>query len=850
MPKLLCCLLLLAALPLAAEDKDQDKKELAELTRGAVVREGWLDAYEKGDHLYLAIPADRLGRDFVLVPRLHRGIGAGGLYGGLLFERQAASVAAFERHGDRIFLVRRTHRFTAAPGSPEAAALELSIGDSVLQSAPVAAKRPDGAVLIEVTEWFTSDLLNVDRVLRQALGKGPDKPGRASLDRGRSHLVEVKSFPKNLEITARLTFVPDEPSADLTSLPDPRSLALSLHYSLAALPETPMAPRLADERIGSINSVRKDFSRTEETFWVRYANRWRLEPGEPAGNGLVRPKQPIVFYVDRTVPERWRPVLKAGVLAWNRAFEAAGFADAIRAEDLPAGADPDDLRYHTLRWITSDQQQFGAVGPSIVDPRNGEILDADILIEASFILEGREDWRLLTGPAAKQGAAPAEGLERDGFADALAAETALARLAAAGDPEAEERYVEQLMLWVAMHEVGHTLGLDHNFRASISTPNDKLADPAWTREHGIAASVMDYMPANIARGKDGKLGDFYDRGVGDYDRWAISYIYTPEAGRAKEIARLGAQPGHDYGAQDDLDSPGGGLDPSNTIFDLGADPLAWGIERHRQIGSLFPRLPELALREDASYARLTEALQLLFGLQSQTLVPAVKSVGGQYQNRDHVGDPGGRPPFAPVPRATQRRALDFLKKEVFGERSFALPPAVLRQLGSRGWAHWGFEPTYEGGQLDFPWAGQVLNIQRATLEGLTQPLRLAAMRDAELRFAPAERGFTVPELFGELTEAIWSEAWTAPGRSAGPLRRNLQRAYLDRMTGLLLAPPERLPADAAAVARRELRDLEKRLRQRLAPPRPSGGFDAYTEAHLEDALARIEKVLAAQYEMK
>jgi hypothetical protein len=400
-----------------------------DLTRGATRHEGFLDVYEKGDHLYLAVPADRLGRDMVLVPRLERGIGAAGLFGGLMFDRQAASIVAFERHGDRVFLVKRAHRFTAPAGSPEAAALELSIGESVLQAAPVVATRPeDGAAVIDVYDWMVSDFSNIDRLLRTALAAGPGKPGRATLDRSRSYVGAVKSFPKNLEITARLTFTPSDP-ASFTSLPDARFLPLGLHYSFAELPRQPMTPRLGDDRIGFIHTVRKDFSRDEQNYFVRYANRWRLEPGEKVGE-LWRPKRQIVYYVDRTVPERWRPYVKAGIESWNRAFEAAGFKDAIRAEMLPDDADPADLRYATVRWITTDQPGFGGIGPSIVDPRTGEILDAEVLLDASMVAKFKDEYRNIASPATRLEAlfAP-EALDGEVafFADALAVQGSLLR---------------------------------------------------------------------------------------------------------------------------------------------------------------------------------------------------------------------------------------------------------------------------------------------------------------------------------------------------------------------------------------------------------------------------------------
>jgi hypothetical protein len=396
--------------------------------------------------------------------------------------------------------------------------------------------------------------------------------------------------------------------------------------------------------------------------------------------------------------------------------------------------------------------------------------------------------------------------------------------------------------YVTTHEVGHTLGLDHNFRASASTPLDKLHDRQWTREHGIAASVMDYVPVNLAPPGEAN-GDFYDVSPGTYDLWAISYGYTPDDERARQLAREAARPGHEFGAADDFYAAGA-IDPSNALWDIGQDPLAWGIERAAVLRRLWPHLPELVLEDDESYAELTLAFDAMVSAYSEALVPALRTIGGQYRSRDHVGDSGARPPFVPVPKAEQEKALAFLNQQVFGEQAFAMPPALLRQLGGLAWDHWG-SPGHFNGRLDFPFLSEILDLQRAFLVKVTDPYRLASIRDAELKFG-AGKVLTLPELFSGVTRTVWAEAWTGPGRDVPAMRRDLQRVWIDRMTELLVRPPDRMPADARALARFHLRDLQDRLSRRLTPPYR---FDAYTEAHLQDAKARIETALRADYQL-
>jgi uncharacterized protein DUF4953/uncharacterized protein DUF5117/uncharacterized protein DUF5118 len=828
-------------------------RRFQDVVRDATHRPGFFDTYEKGDTLYLVIPKDRLGREFLVTTEIAQGVGTSGLFGGTMLNIFEASLMALERHGSRVFLLERPHRFTAPAGSPAAAAVNLSFSSSVLESARIESIRDDSALVINVFEWFVSDLSNISQRVRGAVATGPGQPPPVTFERSRSFLEAVQSFPQNLNVRTKLTFRPQNP-AGFNSVPDGRYIPVSIHYTLAALPESPMAPRLADDRIGFFLTVQKDFSRDDSTFFVRYVNRWRLEPGRPADGGLVEPKQPIVYYLDRNIPEAYRPFMKAGVEEWNRAFEAAGWKNAIRAELLPEGADPADIRYHTLRWNTSDEPGYGAIGPSMVDPRTGEILDADILFEANMVLGWKSNWRNLVSPAVALEAAlgvsqedleaAASGAEYSTFGAMLAAQGDLLRtmLMARGELEPNApvpmEFVGQALKWVTMHEVGHTLGLRHNFRSSYDTPLERLFDRGWAEQNGIYSSVMEYPAVNVAP-KGTPNGYFWSPTVGTSDRWAISYGYTNDPAKATQIAREAALAGHAYGTDEDAGGPGA-MDPLVSTFDMTRDPLAWSRQRTAVVASLWPDLVRNILTDNSRYADLTSAVNSLLGQYAQALGPAVKYIGGQMVYRDHLGDPEGRMPFVNVPKARQQEALTFLSQQAFSTTAFQLPRDILSRMGSSRWNHWGVQNTVDG-RIDFPFHERVLGVQTSLINQLTNPFKMAKIRDAELRYGAANV-VTVPELLGTLTRTIWSEAWTAPARNVPSMRRDLQRAYLDRLVTMVTTTEDRMPADARAVARMQLADLATRIRARLAPP---AALDAYTTAHFTEARARIQKALDA-----
>ncbi|MGH7225478.1 MAG: zinc-dependent metalloprotease, partial [Gemmataceae bacterium] len=454
-----------------------------------------------------------------------------------------------------------------------------------------------------------------------------------SFDPGRSTWHKIKAFPHNVELEVAATFSGGRrfsffgPNDD--SVIDERGKTVILHYGLCQLPDSGYQPRLADDRVGYFLSVVKDFSSdSPDTSFVRFVNRWRLERAEPIDskhpNKLSPPKKKIVFWIEKSVPDEFRAAVREGILEWNKAFEKIGFRDAIEVrqqeENDRDDFDPENIDYHTFRWITND---LGFdMGPSRANPLTGEILDADIIFDASMVRFWREEAKLFRGDnapasliqATRQGwglvdplasarspqagsagwndpkqteqnqrkarlLAARHGLCQCGahmrYELSMAAMALVARGVVKPGDKIPDELIQQAVKETTMHEVGHTLGLRHNFKASSMLKNEQLHDTSITRKQGLIGSVMDYAPINLAP-KGVKQGDYFTTTIGPYDYWAIAYAYKPLSGgtdgeleKLQDIAKQSAKPGHDYATDEDMFDTS---DPLVNVWDLGADP--------------------------------------------------------------------------------------------------------------------------------------------------------------------------------------------------------------------------------------------------------------------------------------
>jgi hypothetical protein len=869
----------------ADDRKDGPWKSFSEVTKNAQIQSGLFTLYRKRDNAYLAVGPNQLDRDYLLVTQLSQGIGELGLDGGASVR---SDLVRFHRAGDRIELWVVNPHFAATPGTPMARTVAYSFGHSVAQSFPIATMRDNGEILIDIAPFLLSDWADLGAFF-QGVATQRKLSGTFFLDKDRSSLEHIRPFPENFEADVRLTYQANR-NLGLDAVADYRWIPVGVHYSIIQLPSIPMRPRYADERVGYFVSAIKDFSRdTAESFFVRFVNRWRLEKRNPTAQ-LSEPVRPIVYYIDRTVPAEWKPWVRAGILEWNRAFEEAGFRNAIQVLDAPEDTlwSAEDARYSTVRWTATNRSVY-AVGPSNVDPRTGEILNADVLVSASWI----QTWRGESGEYVLPQAAVRSAFIEDSAALSLNGDSRLcslgeglrrqgtvarALLAAAGTgPTAASsvrQYIGQALKALIMHEVGHTLGLRHNFRGSAGVTRAQLADRSYTKANGLGVSVMDYNPPALSLDPK-KQGDFYTPTIGSYDRWAIRYGYTPfgptepviamgkgsdglaaswtpevEVKALRSLAAEAADPSHLYGTDEDAGFGGLGLDPTVSRYDQTDDPLGWARERVTLINGLFDSLETRMVAPGEGYAGLRATFADLLTDRWYALLVTTKYLGGAMTARDHRGDPAARPAFVTVPAATQREALRFITEAGFGERAYRFSTRLLSHLGPDRWRHWGSNPSSDG-RIDFPvhdWA----TAQQSTLLGqLLDPIVLERIRDAELRATDKAPTVTIPELFGTLTAAIWAEiGYPASGsqvslpRNVTSVRRDLQRLYLNALVRMVVNPAPDTPEDARTLARVTLADLATELDRAMA--RRTIELDSYTRAHLVDSRERINQALHAQ----
>src|SRR6266487_2619503 len=822
--------------------KDLPWKPFAEVTKDARVQTGLFTAYLKRESAYLALKPEQLDHDYLMVTELSQGIG----------ELWVVNPYA-----------------TATPNTPMARTVAYSFGHSVAQSFAIASIRDTtNEVLVDLVPFLASDWVDLGAYFQFLSQATPMQGPGPMFDKERSSFQSLRVFPTNTEAEARLTFRTSR-SLGMDMVPDYRWIPVGVHYSILELPATPMRPRYADDRVGYFVSAMKNFSRdTGETFFVRYVNRWRLEKKDP-GAAVSDPVKPITYYLDRTIPLEWRPYVRDGILEWNRAFEAAGIRNAIEVLDAPDDTlwSAEDARYSTVRWMANNAFTY-AIGPSDVDPRTGEILNADILVAASWIQAWQGEYRDYAGPQAMIREVFLEDslLRADpsgrrfqrlcSYGTSMAHQGTLLRatLAASGaiapGGSVPREYVGQALKELVMHEVGHTLGLRHNFRGTAAIPMEKLFDRAYTATHGTSASVMDYNPPAIALDR-GKQGDYYSRTIGTYDRWAIKYGYAAVPGESPDGERAGLQgialqasnPEHVYGTDEDAGFAAYGLDPTVTRYDQTSDPLAWAKDRATLVNRLFDSLETRLVGAGDGYPKLRRGFRdLLFERWFATLV-TTKYLAGAYTSRDHRGDPNSRPPGVAVSAARQREALAFIADAGLGENLYRFRPELLNKLAPERWWHWGVNPFSEG-RIDFPLHDWALSFQGTLVRMLTDPEVLSRVRDAELRAESRSQMVTIPDILTTLTASIWAEAGVqgSQGRNTSSIRRDLQRLYLARLLQMVVTPEPGMPEDARTVARATLASLSSALGRALVP---ANELDGYTQAHFADSRQRIEQALNA-----
>ncbi len=825
-------------------------KPFADVIKEAKVQQGLFPLWRKDEKVWIEIPKAALNKPFLFTVNIANSVGERGLYAS---QMGMDHLVEFRRIGNQLQLIALNTKFRAVADQGSKRAIDQAFSPSLLGSSVVAsAEHPERKSVLVDAAFLLGDIPGYSTRLEMAY-RLPFAPDRAN-----SFFEAVRADERLTTLTARMHFatprIPAPPLMPMPSpvptptppqaTPDPRSLFVSYVYNFAQLPETEMAPRLADPRLGHFTESFTDLGGDQKANpRVHYLHRWRLEKKDPTA-AMSEPVQAITYWMDKNIPAKYRPAVEAGILEWNKAFEKLGFKGAVVARQQPDDADWDnmDAAHASIRWFVGADVGF-AIGPSHTDPRSGEILDADIGMSDVFVRGGRA---FISEDVGRAGA-HSHALHGDAFcnyAHEAAAELdfALDMLEARGDlepgsPEADA-FIQARVKDVIMHEVGHTLGLKHNFKASTTITQAQLKDKAYTDAFGISGSVMDYNAYNIAA-KGEQQASFNNATLGAYDYWAIEYAYKPiaagsEAVELGKIAARSTEPALAYA--DDADAggfgPNDGMDPLANRFDLGDDPLAYYKKRLKLSQELWSRVQDRKPQAGDDPLRQRRSILSGFNQLYRAAELVGKYVGGMHTLRDLPGSTG-RASFTPVDPVKQREALQFLATGLFSIDSFRFRPEFLSTL-TVDYNEWD-----RGGPLNLPAA--VARVQLVALDRLLNANTAARLLDLSSYVPePQRRGLiSLSEVYATLQTSIWAELKT--GAEVERLRRNLQREYLKRLQAVLTRPPANLPPDALSLARLHATQLQANLRLAVA----KGGLSIESRAHLADSLGSLTEALRA-----
>jgi len=754
----------------------------------------------------------------------------------------------FKQVGERVQFVNVNVKFRTDEDSPFRRSVERHTSNSILSSTKIESKpHPEsGAILVDIGTLFIYDIEQVTR----------KSQGIYSFDRKDSYFKDLKSFPFNTEIEIALHFK-GKKGKYIYTLPSSTSVLINYHVSLSAIPETDYQPRLADDRVGHFVTIYQDYTDVRKISpYIRYVNRWNLEKKNPQAK-ISEPKKPIVYWLENSIPYELRDAVREGILAWNEAFEAAGFKNAVVVKQMPDDAewDPADVRYSTVRWLFQPGSGY-AVGPSRANPYTGELYDADIRISADFVRSFYREQTEFIAPILGQvimDFEPDEPTEEFSsemcqYGDHLREEMAsgwdvmTTTGVLKGTDEELQNYIHNGLVDLILHEVGHTLGLRHNFKGSSIYSIEQLSDPKFTQKYGISGSVMDYQPINVFDGET-----FFQTKPGTYDYWAIEYAYKqpdrsghPEEKFLESIASRSTDPLLRYGTDEDtFGQSTRGMDPHSNAWDLTDDPMAYYQKRFEMSQELIELIPEYFEKTGEKYSKIRR----VFGRGLRHYLGAARNItkyiGGVHHSRHHIGDPGGDNPFSIVPAKKQREALNFILKNILAENAFNFDPDLLNKLAPE--REWDFKGSvWRMSRIDYPIHDYVRFIQSGSIYRLHHPRIFARIRDNELKFPKGESIYTLTEHFQKITQSLWSEL--EQNKNINSFRRDLQKSHVNVLSIILLNKKNYFHSDAVALARASLKILHGEIKESIE----TGYFDDYTQAHLSELANVIQSVYKAQ----
>jgi hypothetical protein len=852
---------------LAAGAKAEPKKDknIDETVKDYEKLPGFVTLYKKKESgretVYMEIPEALLGKHLMLEATAGTGTASQIVAGEPISDTLFKFVQVQD---DKIQIVVPNYSFRADPKLPISKAVKRSFPEGILEQFKIEAKQADRkSVLINVSNLFVGDIAQVSAALSGGGGGGlaallGGGGGGYGLDREKTYVEKYRVFPENLVVETQYHFTGGRRGGlagllGSSTLADPRSLPLKVVYTLFPIKEDSYKPRIADPRVGYFLTEYQDFSRDDRDDQnTRFIYRWNLQKSDPKAK-LSPPVKPITFWLDNAIPTEYRDSVKKGLMFWNKAFERIGIKDAIVVNQMPDNADWDtaDMRYNVIRWVASPDDAY-AVAQFRTNPMTGEILNASITVDAGITKFTKMEHNRMVTPSAYFEDAPVNmnaykpfdprrcSYAREGLQSAWFGLNAINMLAPIGAKIDTDSYVKGFISDVVSHEMGHIMGLRHNFIASTQHSLTELANGDTVKKTGVAASVMDYTPFNVSALKS-KGVPFWAETVGSYDLWAIEYGYCPidsktpegELSKLKAIASKCNEEGHLYQSDEVADS----FDPAVTRFDLGHDPLDYhakmlGLSRYMLL-KLGDRVP----KKGESYWEFTRNFNQLMNVYARAASTASRYLGALHVNRNHKGDPGEKPTLVPASIADQRRALKLLNDYIFSESALTFPKTY--------YTHFTENPNegmmasiLGGGSQDFPVKDTLAGLQASALRRTFSAGVLRRMSNNEFKMG-SDKSITMPQLFSSVSSNIWSEA--EGGRNVNVLRRQLQRVYVDTMTNMTLTGSG-APEDARMMAWDQLR----KLKSRLTTAKGRGSLDTYTKVHYDECLARVSRVLDAK----